>query len=168
MRTFLSVAACIVLGAGLAFGQQPAFHDQLLDHLAGNWLLQGTINGKDTTHDIEAAWVLGHQYLLIHEVSRDKNTQGAAAYEAMIFIGWDQSASQYACTWLDTFGGMYDSTMGHARRENNVIHFLFESKDNVLHTTFLYHPENDSWEWQMDSEVKGVTKPVARAKLTRK
>src|SRR5579872_4632366 len=58
MRTFLKAAAFLTIGVGLAFGQQPTFHDPLLDHLAGNWVLQGTIAGKETTHDVEAAWVL--------------------------------------------------------------------------------------------------------------
>ena len=168
MRTFLKVAACLILGAGLAFGQQPTFQDQLLDHLAGNWVLQGTIAGKDTTHDLEAAWVLGHQYVLIHEVSREKNSQGLPAYEAMVFVGWDQAAAEYVCTWLDTFGGMYDTAIGRAKRDGNEIHFVFNDKDSIFHTRFVYHPETGNWEWLMDSEEKGAVKPFARVKLTRK
>jgi hypothetical protein len=30
----------------------------LLDHLAGQWILQGTIAGKRTTHDVQVEWVL--------------------------------------------------------------------------------------------------------------
>jgi hypothetical protein len=168
MRTFLNVAACVALVAGAACGQQPTFHDQLLDHLTGNWVMQGTMAGKETTHDIQAAWVLNHQYVLVHEVARDRNSQGLPSYEAMVFIGWDQSAAGYVCTWLDTFGGMYDITIGHARRDGNEIHFIFQYKDNTFHTRFIYHPEAGAWEWQMDSEEKGVMKPFARVKLTRK
>jgi len=84
MRKILKVAACLTLGVGFVFGQQPTFHDQLLDHLPGNWVLQGTIAGKDTTHDVTAEWVLGHQYVRIHEVSREKNSQGLPAHEAMV------------------------------------------------------------------------------------
>lgn len=168
MRTFLNVTMCIILGAGAALAQQPTFHDELLNHLAGNWILQGTIAGKPATHDVQAAWVLNHQYLLIHEVSREKNSQGLPAYEAMVYIGWDQASAEYVCMWLDTFGGMYDTTVGRARRDGNEIHFVFQATDSTFHTRFVYHPETGAWMWLMDSEEKGVMKPFARAKLIRR
>ena len=168
MRTILMLAACFTLGAGLALAQQPTFHDPLLDKLTGQWLLQGTIMGQPNTHDIAAEWVLGHQYVRIHEVSREKNAQAHPDYEAMVFVGWDQTASEYVCVWLDTYGGLSDTNIGHAKRGGDEIHFLFKGKDGVFHTRFLYHRETSSWEWIMDSEEKGVTKPFARVKLTRK
>jgi hypothetical protein len=64
--------ACILVLVGIAGAQQPTFHDALLDHLAGSWVLQGTIAGRPTTHDITAEWVLAHQYLRLQEVSREK------------------------------------------------------------------------------------------------
>jgi len=134
MRTILKVAVCLTLGAGPVFGHQPTFHDHLLDHLAGNWVLQGTIAGKETTHDIAAEWVLGHQYVRIHEVSREKNSQGQPAYEAMVFVGWDQPSAEYVCMWLDTYGGMSDTSIGRAQRDGDEIHFLFKDKDSVFHT----------------------------------
>jgi hypothetical protein len=168
MRTILKVAACLTLGAGLAFGQQPPVHDQLLDRLTGNWLLQGTIAGKETTHDISAEWVLGHQFVRIHEVSREKNTHGQPAYEAMVFVGWDQPTGEYVCAWLDTYGGMTPATFGRAKRDGDEIHFLFKDKDSVFHTRFIFHPEARNWEWRMDSEEKEGMKPFARVTLTRK
>jgi hypothetical protein len=168
MRTILKVAACLTLGAGLAWGQQPTFHDQLLDHLTGNWVLQGTIAGKETTHDVAVEWVLEHQYVRIHEVSREKNPQGLPAYEAMVFVGWDQSSSEYVCAWLDVYGGMSPATIGRAKRSGDEIHFLFKDTGSVFHTRFVYHPDAGTWEWTMDSEEKGAMKPYARVKLTRK
>src|SRR5208282_5027580 len=137
MRTILKVAACLIVSAGLAFGQQPTFHDQLLDHMTGNWVLQGTIMGKENTHDIAAEWVLGHQYVRIHEVSREKDSQGQPDYEAMPFVGWDQAAGDYVCAWLDTYGGMGPSTIGHGKRQGDEIEFLFIDKSGVFHTRFI-------------------------------
>jgi hypothetical protein len=168
MTKIMKAATYLIMSAGLAFGQQPTFHDQLLDHFTGNWVLQGIIMGKENTHDIAAEWVLGHQYLRIHEVSREKDSQGQPDYEAMVFVGWDQPAGDYVCAWLDTYGGMGPSTIGHGKREGDGIHFLFKDKDSVFHTRFIYHPETQNWEWQMDSEEKGALKPFLRAKLTRK
>ncbi len=160
--------ACVVLCASVAFAQQPTLRDPLLDHLAGNWVLQGVIMGKQTTHDISADWVLAHQYLRIHETSREKKPNGEPEYQAMVFIGWDEKANQYACVWLDDFGGAYDSTIGHAKRGGDEIAFLFNYPEGPFHTTFAYDPMSDTWQWRMDSENKGVLKPFARVKLARK
>jgi len=168
MRSILKLAACLFLGAGLVYGQQPTFHDALLDHMTGSWVLRGTIMGQQNTHDITGEWALLHQYLRIHEVSREKNAKGEPDYEASPYIGWDQAASEYVCIWLDSYGGMYDANIAHAKRNGNEIHFIFRSKDGIFHTRMIYHPESNSWEWVMDSEEKGGLKPFMRAKLTRK
>jgi hypothetical protein len=153
--------------AGQALAQQPVFHDALLDHLAGRWLLEGTIAGKKTTHDVDADWVLGHQYLRIHEVSRDKTAEGKPAYEAMVLIGWVQASAQYACVWLDTYGGITPVSLANAKRNGNEIPFLFPDKDAPLHTTFSYIPASDSWTWRIDNEEKGKLTPFARVSLIR-
>lgn len=168
MRTVLKFAAFLILGAGIAFGQQPTFHDQLLDHLAGSWVLRGTIMGKENTHDITAEWVLQHQYLRIHETSREKDAKGQPDYEANVYVGWDQPAGEYVCVWLDTYGGISPESLGHAKRAGDEMEFLFQGKAGTFHTHFIYHSETSNWEWKMDSEEKGGMKPFLRAKLTRK
>lgn len=96
---FLCVLSCWVCPAA----QNPAaLPVELLDHLTGSWMLQGTIAGKRTTHDVQATWVLNSEYMQLHEISREKNTSGNAAYEAIVYIGWDVKAQQYACLWLDS------------------------------------------------------------------
>ncbi len=40
------VLVITLLVSCLAAAQQPALRDPLLDHLAGNWVLQGVIMGK--------------------------------------------------------------------------------------------------------------------------
>jgi Protein of unknown function (DUF1579) len=168
MSKALVAVLCAVALSSPARAQQPAFRDALLDHLAGSWVLQGTIAGKQTTHDITAEWVLGHQYLRLQEVSREKKDSGEPAYQAMVFFGWDQTSHQYVCFWLDDFGGGFDSTIGHAKRDGNEIALLFNYPEGPFHTTFAYDPQSDSWQMQMDSEEKGKLKPFARTKLTRK
>src|ERR1700733_7172038 len=79
--------------------------DPLLERLVGTWVLRGTIAGKQTTHDVVTEWVLGHQYLRIHERSREKDDKGQAQYEAIVLIGWDEAASEFQCLWLNTTGG---------------------------------------------------------------
>jgi hypothetical protein len=151
-----------------AHAQQPAFRDPLLGHLAGRWLLQGTIAGKQTTHDVTAGWVLGHHYLHIHEISRERNAKGQPDYEADVYVGWDPGSNQYVCVWLDTYGGISPVSFASAKRNGNEIPFLFKDKDSTFHTTFVFDPQTGSWAWRMDGEEKGVLKPFARVKLTRK
>lgn len=171
MGTILRIFASIVLVSFSASAQQPTFQDPLLDHLIGKWILQGTIAGGETTHDIVSEWVLDHQYVRLHEVSREKNAKGQAAYEAIVFVGWDQPSSEYACLWLDTTGGggISAQAIGHAKRSGDEIAFLFKGKDgSIFHTTFAYRKGNDTWRWLMDGEEGGKLQPFARVTLTKK
>ena len=53
--------------------------DPLLDRLIGTWVLRGTIAGQETVHDMTCRWVLGAEYVEIHEVSREKTPSGTPA-----------------------------------------------------------------------------------------
>jgi hypothetical protein len=169
--TILKIVALLILASSAAPAQQSKFQDPLLDHLIGKWVLQGTIDGKETTHDIVAEWVLDHEYVRLYEVSREKDARGQAAYEAIVFIGWDESSSQYVCLWLDSTGGggLSDPTIGRAKRSGDEIAFLFKAKGgSVFHTTFAYSRSSDTWQWLMDGEEGGKLEPFARVRLTRK
>jgi hypothetical protein len=61
MRTLSRFLTPIILVAVSALAQQPTFQDRTLDHLIGTWVLQGTIAGSETGHEVTAEWVLGHQ-----------------------------------------------------------------------------------------------------------
>ncbi len=171
MPKFLRIVVLSGLISIAVFAQVPSFQDPLLDHLVGTWVLRGTIGGSETTHDIDAEWVLGHQYVRLHEVSREKDAQGRPAYEAIVFIGWDEPSSGYACLWLDSTGGggLKGEAIGHAKRSGDEIPFLFRAGDGSLfHTTFVYCAELDVWDWLMDGEDGGKLQPFARVRLTRK
>lgn len=171
MRTILGIFASIVVLSFTASAQAPPVADAMLDHLTGNWVLQGTIAGKETTHDIVSDWVLGHEYVRLHEVSREKDAKGQPAYEAIVFIGLDQPSNQYACLWLDTTGGggLSGQAIGHAKRSGEEIALLFKDSDgSTFHTTFAYSKSTDTWQWSLDGEEGGKLRPFARVKLTRK
>ncbi len=157
----------LLRGVGMD-AQQPTFHDALLDHLAGRWVLQGTIAKKPTTHDVEAEWVMAHQYLRIHEVSRELNPDGTPQYEATVYVGWDEPAARYTCAWLDVYGGSFMS-IGNAKRSGDTIPFIFQDREpgEGFRTTFVYHSAADTWDWIMDNESKGVLRPFARLTLAR-
>lgn len=170
MKTTLRLVGVLLLVSLPAAAQQQGFQDALLDQLAGNWVLKGTIAGAETTHDIAAEWVLGHQYLRFHEVSREKGSGDAPEYEAIVFIGWDQASDQYACLWLDVTGGggLSAQAIGYAKPGGDDLAFVFDTgSDGVIHTTFAYNRNADTWQWLIDVEKGGKRKPFARVTLAR-
>ena len=170
MKRYFSFFFCFTLYSLTASSQQTMFQDSLLDHMVGNWVLQGTIAGKETIHDIRATWVLDHEYVQLQETSREKKASGNAEYEAIVYIGWDQPSSQYACMWLDNTGGggLNGQAIGHAKKNDNEIAFLFTGSDGSnFHTAFAYDRKSDVWRWIMDSEEKSKLVPFARVTLKR-
>lgn len=149
--------------------QQSPVNSPLLDHLAGKWLLHGTIGKQPATHDFDADWVLQHHYLRFHEVSRQKNAKGEPQYDATVFIGWNEKTGQYACVWLDVYGGLTSESIGVATPKENELAFVFtdERGGTSFTNTFVYDPKTNSWENRLDNVVKGEAKPFARFNLTK-
>jgi len=172
MKTNIAILTLLFMTSFSASAQAPTRKDFLLDRLTGSWILQGTIAGHQTTHDIESEWVLNHEYLRLHETSHEKNVQGQPAYEAIVFIEWDESSNEYRCLWLDsTGGGGLSAPIALGKRGNDEIAFLFrdkDEKDSGVHTTFAYSRDTDTWSWLIDNEDGGKLTSFARVKLTRK
>ena len=169
-RCFLYALAILCCALCPLAHSQPDHPYEFLDHLAGTWVLQGTIAGKPTIHDIQADWLLNREYLQIHEVSREKNSAGRPAYEAIVLVGWDPKADQYDLLWLDTTGGggLSGRGIGHGNRTGDSIPFLIViSPAESLHTTFKYDAKSGTWQWLIDDETNGKTDRFADVKLTR-
>ena len=158
-----------ILLALIATAQQPPLNSPLLDHLAGKWLIQGTVGKQPVTHEFEAEWVLQHHYLRFHEVSREKNDKGEPQYEATVFIGWNEKTKQYACAWMDVYGGLTTESIGVAKPKENEIAFVFtdEHGETSFTNTFVYDPKSNTWEDQLDNVQKGIAKPFARFNLSK-
>ena len=103
MKKIVIVTA--ILASMTVMAQQPPINSPLLDHLAGKWVMQGTVGKQPQIHDLDAEWVLQHHYLRFREASRDKNAQGEPKYDSMVFIAWNDKPRQYSCVWLDVYGG---------------------------------------------------------------
>lgn len=163
-----ATAFVALLAATPALAQQATFNDSLVDHLAGKWVLTGQMDKGPVTHDITAEWVLAHQYLEIHEVSREKNKDGSPIYQAKVFIGWDAGEKIYDCVWLDNYGSISTQSLGYAKPNGNSIAFVFQNHDDAgsFHTTFTWHPETDTWSMDMDNvTTAGKAVPFARTTL---
>lgn len=158
-----------IFSALTAMGQQAPINSPLLDHLAGKWLLQGTVGKQPVTHDFNAEWVLQRHYLRFYEVSREKNDKGEPQYEATVFIAWNEETRQYSCVWLDVYGGATTESIGVAAPKENELAFVFtdEHGETSFTNTFTYDPKTNTWDNRLDNVVKGVAKPFARFNLTK-
>ena len=163
------VLLATILAPLIMMAQQAPIHSPLLDHLAGRWLMQGTVGKQAATHEFDAEWVLQHHYLRFQEVSREKNEKGEPQYDATVFIGWNEKNKQYACVWLDVYGGATAESIGLAMPKENELAFIFtdEHGETSFSNTFLYDPKTNTWEDRLDNIVKGEAKPFARFKLTK-
>jgi hypothetical protein len=169
----LRILCCVLLIAPFCCAQQPAASPQakLLDYMTGDWVMQGTIGVKQTTHDVHVQWVLNREYLQLHEVSREKKASGEPAYEAIVYIGWDEKARQYGCLWLDSTGPWNFTAQGlaHANEAGSSIPFIFPVKPSEeTHTTFSYDQKTDTWRWIIDEITSGKRDRFADLRLTRK
>ncbi len=171
MKTILhNILLLFLLTTCSAFSQTTPVKDSLLDQMVGKWILQGTIAGQETTHDIIVDWVLGHQYIQLKEVSREKDSNDRPIYEAIVFITRDQTLNQYTCLWLDNTGngGLSAQAIGHASRNGDNLEFIFGISDSsTFHTTFIFDKNSNSWQWHMDSKENNTIQPFARVRLTR-
>lgn len=167
-----SVALSVVaLLATTRLSAQSLAPDSLFDHLIGRWVLRGTIARQQTTHDVSFEWMLGHEYVEMHEVSRERAATGAPAYEAIVLFGRDPGSGEYACLWLDNTGaGAFDSQgIGRGAVAGDSIPFLFHyTATTGFRTAFVYDRAADSWQWHMDNDSAGVRRPFARVTLTRR
>jgi hypothetical protein len=169
MKRLLLLAALCSITAPCVGAEPPAGDDPWLSRLVGHWILTGRIAGKDTTHDVDGEWVLNHLYVRLHEVSREKDARGQAAYEAIVYVTRDAAHGEYAVLWLDnTASGTFAEGIGHAKPEGESLPFVFKGADGEVSfkNTFAYDPASRTWAWVMDNVDKGVGKPFGRVRLS--
>jgi hypothetical protein len=141
------IALLIILLSALSPAQTSAeWRDDLVDDLAGTWKLEGRVLGRAAHHDVQAEWVLNHQFLRIHEKTAATAPPAENRYEAIWFLGYDAISERYVLHLLDVFGGRYSEALGYGTRDGNAIRFVFEYPDGPFHTTFRWSEEKDTWQ----------------------
>lgn len=101
--------------------------------------------------EITAEWVLNHQFLSVIEKDATA-TPAKLAYEAHIYIGYDNTSERYVIHWLDIFGGRVSETLGYGTRDGNSIKFNFEYPDGPFHNTFFWNPPENSWRFLLEQK----------------
>ncbi|WP_250634362.1 hypothetical protein [Pinirhizobacter soli] len=170
VHSFLGIVLIAFAPLGnAAFAQ--AINDPLLNHLTGQWVLSGKIAHRDVVHDVTAQWVLGRQYIQIHEVSRAKKHDGKPEYEAIVYVGWNPVLNQYTCLWLDSTGGngLVTEGLGHAEKDPKTLLFKWNDVNGStsLQNAFSYDAAHDTWRWWIDNIDDGKAKQFADVRLPR-
>lgn len=170
MRKVLAIALGMACAPITVHGQ--GLHpDSLLPRLVGRWVLRGTIARQPTVHDVTFTWLLGHEYVQMHEVSRERAPNGTPAYEAVVLFGRDPETGAYACVWLDNTAAAAFPPAGTGRGmvAGDSVEFLFPyTATTRFHTTFVYDRVRDAWQWHMNNDSAGVRRPFARVTLSRR
>jgi hypothetical protein len=169
MRRLVTLTIAVSLHAVSLGAQSRTSPDSLLEHFIGSWVLEGPLAGQQVTHDVTVAWVLGHEYVQLHEVSRELTSTGTPAYEAIVYIVWDPKTQQYLCLWLDSTEAGSFQPLGRAVPAADSIPFVFEySNTDRFHNTFVYDRGTDTWQWHLDNDQAGVRRVFARVTLRRR
>jgi hypothetical protein len=166
-RLILAVAGLLLVSPLRAQAPQ---RDSLLSYLIGRWVLRGHMAGKDVVHDVAFQWVLGGEYVEMHEVSRERTSARTPVYEAIVYLVHDPHSHEYGALWLDNtdYNAFLPAGQGHGVAAGDSIPFVFTySATDHVYTTFVYDRAMDTWAWHMDNEDARGRRPFARVKLTR-
>ena len=143
-------------------GPRRVLKDDLLDKLVGNWKSTGKIGNRAVEYQITSDWTLKHQFLEVHMT----DAANPPAYEARVFIGYDNASERYVAHWIDVFGGRWSETLGFGTRSGSAIRFVFEYPDGPFHTTFIFAPEPGTWKMSMEQKDKsGIWKMFGEQEL---
>ena len=166
--------ASISLFSRMAYAQDTVTSkpDSLMDKMTGEWVMAGTIDHEQVTHDVYVDWILKRRYIRIHDVSREKDADGELAYEAWIHIAWDKENAEYVVMWLDNTGttNFAAEGVGHGKPDGDRIPFVWRFADGSgIHNTFAYDRSRDTWSWAIDNvDQSEKPSPFARVTLKRK
>ena len=167
-QLLFAVAGVVLISPARA---QVAQRDSLLDHLIGRWVLRGRMAGQDVVHDVTFRWVLGGEYVEMHEVSRERTAARTPAYEAIVYLVHDPHTQEYGALWLDNtdYNAFLPAGQGHGVAAADSIPFIFTySATDHVYTTFAYERAIDTWVWHIDNADARGRRPFARVTLTRR
>ena len=148
MKTHTLVFALVLALLPIAVKAQPPvvpeFHDDLLDHLQGNWIATGLSSGRPATFLIQSEWVLNHQFF--HVSQKQEGVGGASGFkfEADFYIGFDAAQKQYIAHVLTVFGAG-DSPTGSGKKSGNDLTLSFPRPQGEIVYHFDWQPASKTW-----------------------
>lgn len=142
----------------------PSLQDPFLDNFVGDWRVERNMGKRGVKQtSVHCEWVLNHQFIQFHYGGTDPKGE----YEAFVFIGFDNSAKNYVCHWVDIFGATF-SALGAGKLDQNNIEFRFLPKDGELTNKFTFDPQTKTWTSLIRQTEKGQWVTFAEEKWTKK
>jgi hypothetical protein len=117
--------------------------------LAGCWTVPGQVRGKDATSVARGEWHLGHRYFTLHL----KSVPPAQPYEAAISYGAGEDAGEIGSFWMDTFGGLYEPSLGLGAVTQDGFALDYRFPDTVYHNSFVRIGKG--WRWTIVEQAPG-------------
>jgi hypothetical protein len=133
------------------------FHDDLLNHLVGTWGVTSTAHGSAFTADLDAKWVLNHQYLLIHLKSHEIIPWWHVQMEYYEYIGYNHYQKRYTIHGM-SIEGDEDLSEGFCYGYRNGNEFKTVAKfgsDTLIVQRFTWEPVSGSWHIVSRPEIAG-------------
>ena len=135
------------------------FYDDLLDHFVGKWDVSATVHGQKFTLDRETEWVMDHQYLRIHEKSREVIPWLKIPFERTIFIGYNHGSKRYLVYELTVHGGDVPHEpegFYYAERTGNELKMVLTKGSEVVgKSQFTWDPVSRFWYFQGRMMIAG-------------
>ena len=145
LTAFISLSALAQSAGDTTDGR---FHDDLLNHLVGNWSVSGMGHGEPFKNlTLKAEWILNHQYLQIHEKGTDTIPWLKLPWEAVFLIGYNPANKRYVVYEL-TIRGVDTPYEGfsYASRSGNELKIASKtSPDEFINQRFIWDPVSGSW-----------------------
>jgi len=125
------------------------FHDDLLIHLVGRWDVTAVVHGQKFTLNLEAEWVMNHQYLHIHFKSGEIVPWLKIPFEQEYFFGYNKMRKGYFVHEVSVLGGngpyegfCYAYKTGN---EFKLVQKMIDS-DKINVQRFIWEPTSKSWQ----------------------
>ena len=140
----------IIAFASTAAVAPPNSVPSIVGGLAGCWRVPGQVRGKDSTSIARGEWHLGHRYFMLHLKAVTKQP-----YEAAIAYGAGEKPGEIGSFWMDSFGGMYQPSLGLGQVTSDGFILDYRFPDTVYTNRFVRSAKG--WTWTI------VEKPTGKA-----
>jgi len=116
--------------------------------LAGCWKAPAEVRGRDATSIIRGEWHLGGRYFVLHVRSLTKEP-----YEAAITYGAGETPEAIGSFWMDTFGGLYEPSLGLGGLSPGGFTLKYRFPDAVYVNQF--QARGSGWRWTIIEHAVG-------------
>jgi hypothetical protein len=134
-------------------GALPAYTQPLglkaLGGLAGCWSAPGQVRGRDATSIARGEWHLGRRYFVLHVKARSTSRP----YEAAITYGAGEKPDTIGSFWMDTFGGLYEPSLGLGVATADGFALVYRFPDAVYANRFVRRGKG--WTWTIMEQAPG-------------